>query len=45
MVRKYGNSSICMLIEAKEKNQVKLEIGAYFDELMLMATNIDFQVK
>jgi len=31
MVRKYGTPSIGMLTEAKEKNQVKLELDAYFD--------------
>ena len=31
VVRKYGTSSIGMLIKAKEKNQVKLELDVYFD--------------
>lgn len=30
-VRKYGTPSIGTLIEAKEKNQIRLELDAYFD--------------
>ena len=44
MVRKYGTPSIGMLTEAKEKNQVKLELDAYFDQLMLTTTNTYFKV-
>jgi len=44
MVRKYGIPLIGILIEAKEKNQVRLELDTYFDHLMPMATNIYLQV-
>jgi len=43
-VRKYGTSSIGMLTEAKENNQVRLELDTYFDQLILTATSIDLQV-
>lgn len=43
MVIKYGTSSIGMLTKAKEKNPSKLQIDVYFDQLMLMATNANFQ--
>lgn len=41
MVRKYGTPSISTLTEAKEKNQVRMEPDAYFDQLMLTTTNTD----
>lgn len=44
MVIKYGTPSIGVLTEAKEKNQVRLELDAYFYHFMLMATSADLQV-
>lgn len=44
MVRMYGTPSIGMFTEAKEKNQVRLELNTYFHQLMLKATSEDFQV-
>jgi len=44
VVRKYGTPSFGMLTEAKEKNQVKLELDAYFYHFILMGNNADLQV-
>lgn len=44
MVRNYGTLLIGMLSEAKEKNQVRLELDAYFYHLILMITSEDLQV-
>jgi len=43
-MRNYGTSSIGTLIEAKGKNQVKMELNAYFDQLMPTTTTVYFQV-
>lgn len=44
MVRKYGTLSVGTLTKAKEKNQIRLDLNAYFDPLMLMATSTDLHV-
>jgi len=41
MARKYGTPSIGTLTQAKEKNQIRLELDMYFDQLMLMAISED----
>jgi len=43
-VRKYDTLLIGALIEAKEKNQVRLELDAYFDQLLLTTTKANLQV-
>lgn len=44
MVRNYGTFSISTLTKAKEKNQVRLDLDVYLDQLMLTTTNIDLLV-
>lgn len=41
IVRTHGVPSIDILTEAKSKNQVRLELDMYFDELMHVATSVD----